>query len=145
MKKYIKLIGETIYNFLIGFWTPFNFLLAIAFMIDDDDGVGIYMSFISIIIYLFLLIPNNIIFLKNQKNKKIEKIFIVISFMLGILFAIFFHNGAGIISPLGVLIMLLLNVLFLFLNKKTDLLYIILLVIIDIIFIFFTLKYFNII
>ena len=55
MKKYIKLIGETIYNFLIGFWTPFNFLLAIAFMIDDDDGVGIYMSFISIIIYLFSL------------------------------------------------------------------------------------------
>ena len=145
MKKYIKLIEETIYNFLIGFWTPFSFLLAIAFMIDDDDGVGIYMSFISIIIYLFLLIKNNIIFLKNQKNKKIEKIFIVVSFMLGILFAIFFHNGAGIINPLGVLIMLLLNVLFLFLNKKTELLYIILLVIIDIIFIFFTLKYFNII
>ena len=145
MKKYIKLIEETIYNFLIGFWTPFSFLLAIAFMIDDDDGVGIYMSFISIIIYLFLLIPNNIIFLKNQKNKKIEKIFIVVSFMLGILFAIFFHNGAGIINPLGVLIMLLLNVLFLFLNKKTELFNIILLVIIDIIFIFFTLKYFNII
>ena len=120
MKKYIKLIEETIYNFLIGFWTPFSFLLAIAFMIDDDDGVGIYMSFISIIIYLFLLIPNNIIFFKNQKNKKIEKIFIVVSFMLGILFAIFFHNGAGIINPLGVLIMLLLNVLFLFLNKKTE-------------------------
>ena len=145
MKKYIKLIEETIYNFLIGFWTPFSFLLAIAFMIDDDDGVGIYMSFISIIIYLFLLIPNNIIFLKNQKNKKIENRFIVVSFMLGILFAIFFHNGAGRINPLGVLIMLLLNVLFLFLNKKTELLYIILLVIIDIIFIFFTLKYFNII
>ena len=69
MKKYIKLIEETIYNFLIGFWTPFSFLLAIAFMIDDDDGVGIYMSFISIIIYLFLLIPNNkYYFFKKSKE-----------------------------------------------------------------------------
>ena len=70
MKEYIKLIGETIYNFLIGFWTPFNFLLAIAFMIDDNDGVGIFLTMLTFSVYMFLLIPNNIIFLNKQKAKK---------------------------------------------------------------------------
>lgn len=75
MKEKINLFAEMIYNFLIAFWTIFSFLLIYAFIIDDNDGVGIYMWIISIIIYLFLLIPNNIIFLKNQKHKKNRKNF----------------------------------------------------------------------
>lgn len=145
MKEKINLFAEMIYNFLIGFWTIFTFLLMYAFGIDDNDGVGIYMSIISIIIYLFLLVPNNIIFLKNQKHKKIEKILIIISFIVGLLLSIFFHKGQGIINPLGVFFLVLLNILFIWLNKKTPLLYIILLLILDLTFIFYTFKYFNII
>lgn len=145
MKEKINLFAEMIYNFLIAFWTIFSFLLIYAFIIDDNDGVGIYMSIISIIIYLFLLIPNNIIFLKNQKHKKIEKIFIIISFIVGLLLSIFFHKRQGIINPLAVLFLVLLNILFVSLNKKKELLYTILLSLLDLTFIFYTLKYFNII
>lgn len=145
MKEKINLFAEMIYNFLIGFWTIFTFLLMYAFGVDDNDGVGIYMSIISVIIYLFLLIPNNIIFLKSQKHKKIEKIFIIISFIVGLLLSIFFHKGQGIINLFGILFLILLNILFISLNKKTKLLYTILLLILDLTFIFYTLKYFNII
>ena len=55
MKEKINLFAEMIYNFLIVFWTIFTFLLMYAFGIDDNDGVGIYMSIISIIIYLIIL------------------------------------------------------------------------------------------
>ena len=145
MKEKINLFAEMIYNFLIGFWTIFTFLLMYGFGVDDNDGDGINMSIISVNIYLILLIPNNIIFLKSQKHKKIEKIFIIISFIVGLLLSIFFHKGQGIINLFGILFLILLNILFISLNKKTKLLYTILLLILDLTFIFYTLKYFNII
>ena len=117
MKEYIKLIGENIYNFLIGFWTPFNFLLAIAFMIDDDDGVGIFLTMLTFSVYVFLLIPNNINFFKQAKSKK-EKIILICSFIIGIIISILLYKGKGTININLIVILIIGNILFFILYKK---------------------------
>ena len=114
MKEYIKLIGETIYNFLIGFWTPFNFLLAIAFMIDDNDGVGIFLTMLTFSVYMFLLIPNNINFFKQAKSKK-EKIILICSFITGIIISVFLYKGKGSINVILTGILTIGNIFFLYL------------------------------
>ena len=117
MKEYIKLIGETIYNFLIGFWTPFNFLLAIAFMIDDNDGVGIFLTMLTFSVYMFLLIPNNINFFKQAKSKK-EKIILICSFITGIIISVFLYKGKGSINVILTGILTIGNIFFLYLNNS---------------------------
>ncbi len=143
MKKYIKLIEETIYNFLIGFWTPFNFLLAIAFMIDDDDGIGIFLTILTFSVYMFLLIPNNIKFFKQAKSKK-EKIILICSFIIGILISIFLYKGNGTINVTLTGILIIGNIFFLILNKKSDNIYSVLLFILNLIFIYLNIDCFNI-
>lgn len=143
MKKYIKLIGETIYNFLIGFWTPFNFLLAIAFMIDDDDGVGIFLTILTFSVYMFLLIPNNINFFKQSKSKK-EKIILICSFITGIIISVFLYKGKGSINVILTGILTIGNIFFLYLNKKSDNIYSVLLFILNLIFICLNINCFNI-
>ncbi len=134
MKEKIKLIEEILYNILIGYWSLFSFLLTYAFIVDDDDGVGTYLAVATIVTYLFLLIPNNIIFLKNR-NKK-EKIFIIIGLIAGIILSIFFHGIQRTLNPLGILFLILLNILFLCLNKKSEILYIFLLLILNLVLIY---------
>ncbi len=143
MKEYIKLIGENIYNFLIGFWTPFNFLLAIAFMIDDDDGVGIFLTMLTFSVYVFLLIPNNINFFKQAKSKK-EKIILICSFIIGIIISILLYKGKGTININLIVILIIGNILFFSLNKKSDNIYIILIFILNLIFLYTNINCFNI-
>ena len=143
MNKKIKLVENNIYNFLIGFWTPFCFLLAIAFTIDDNDGVGVFLTILTIIVYLVLLIPNNINFFKQTKNKK-EKIILVGSFIIGILLSILMYKGKGTINIPLTGILIVSNILFLSLNKKADNIYYILLFILNIIFIYTNIDCFNI-
>ena len=122
MNKKIKLVENNIYNFLIGFWTPFCFLLAIAFTIDDNDGVGVFLTILTIIVYLVLLIPNNI------------------NFLLSILM----YKGKGTINIPLTGILIVSNILFLSLNKKADNIYYILLFILNIIFIYVNIDCFNV-
>ena len=143
MKEYIKLIGENIYNFLIGFWTPFNFLLAIAFMIDDDDGVGIFLTMLTFSVYVFLLIPNNINFFIQAKSKK-EKIILICSFIIGIIISILLYKGKGTININLIVILIIGNILFFSLNKKSDNIYIILIFILNLIFLYTNINCFNI-
>lgn len=143
MKKYIKSIEEIVYNFLIGFWTPFSFLLAIAFMIDDNDDVGIFLTILTVSAYIFLLIPNNIKFLKQAKSKK-EKIILISSFIIGILISIFLYKGSGYINVNLTGLLIICNILFLNLNKKSDNIYCILLFILNLIFIYLNIDCFNI-
>lgn len=143
MKEYIKLIGETIYNFLIGFWTPFNFLLAIAFMIDDNDGVGIFLTMLTFSVYMFLLIPNNINFFKQAKSKK-KKIILICSFITGIIISVFLYKGKGSINVILTGILTIGNIFFLYLNKKSDNIYSVLLFILNLIFICLNINCFNI-
>lgn len=143
MNKNIKSIENIIYNFLIGFWTPFSFLLAIAFTIDDNDGVGIFFTILTIIVYIFLLIPNNIIFFKQTKTKK-EKVILIISFIIGILISLFLYKGKGVLNIILIGILIISNIIFLVLNKKSDNTYNILLFILNIIFIYTNIDCFNI-
>ena len=143
MKEYIKLIGENIYNFLIGFWTPFNFLLAIAFMIDDDDGVGIFLTMLTFSVHVFLLIPNNINFFKQAKSKK-EKIILICSFIIGIIISILLYKGKGTININLIVILIIGNIHFFSLNKKSDNIYIILIFILNLIFLYTNINCFNI-
>lgn len=143
MKEYIKVIEEIIYNFSIGFWTPFCFLLAIALMIDDNDGVGIFLIILTVSVYMFLLIPNNIKFLKQTKSKK-EKIILICSFIIGILISIFLYKGKGTINVKLIGILVIGNIIFLSLNKESDNIYSVLLFILNLIFIYLNIDCFNI-
>ncbi len=143
MKEYIKLISETIYDFLIGFWTPFNFLLAIAFIVDDNDGIGIFFTMLTFGVYIFLLIPNNIIFFKQPRNLK-EKGTLICSFIIGIIISIILYKGRGTINITLIVLLIIGNILFLSLNKKSDNIYIILIFILNLIFACTNINCFNI-
>lgn len=143
MNKKIKSIENYIYNFSIGFWTPFSFLLSMAFAIDDNDGIGIYLTILTIIIYIFLLIPNNIIFFKQTKTKK-EKIILTSSFIIGILLSLLLYKGNGVLNIVLMGTLIITNIIFLSLNKKSDNIYISLLFILNIIYIYTNIDCFNI-
>lgn len=143
MKEYIKLISETIYDFLIGFWTPFNFLLAIAFIVDDNDGIGIFFTMLTFSVYILLLIPNNIIFFKQSRNLK-EKGTLICSFIIGIIISIILYKGKGTINITLIALLIIGNILFLSLNKKSDNIYIILIFILNLIFTCTNINCFNI-
>lgn len=149
MIKSIKILMEWIYNLILGFWTPFTFMLFTAFIIDSSKQSGegiasIFLAIITIIVYTFLLIPNNIIFYKSKDNK-IEKISILAIFLIGIISSIFFHNMKGIINIFGILIIVIINTFFLCFNKKSDKIYIFILLVLNLASIYFSMEYFNII
>ncbi len=142
MIKYIKLCEQLIYDFLLGFWTLFAFKLSFSFYACSEEvDIGTSLAIITIGDYLFLLIPSNITFIRDKTIRK--KIFyLIISFVLGIIFAIFLHKAQGIINTMEILILNALNIIYLLLNKKTKNLHIILLLIIDIMFCYYTVNYF---
>lgn len=142
MIKYIKLCEQLIYDFLLGFWTLFAFMLSFSFYAYSEEvDIGTFLAIITIIDYLFLLIPSNITFIRdNTISKKI--LYLITSFILGIIFAIFLHKAQGIINITEILILNSLNIIYLFINKEPKNLHIVLLLIIDIIFSYYTLNYF---
>ena len=142
MIKYIKLCEQLIYDFLLGFWTLFAFKLSFSFYACSEEvDIGTSLAIITIGDYLFLLITSNITFIRdNTISKKI--LYLITSFVLGIIFAIFLHKAQGIINTMEILILNALNIIYLLLNKKTKNLHIILLLIIDIMFCYYTVNYF---
>ncbi len=94
MIEYIKLIEESIYNFVIGFWLPLVIEFFIGCLREPDSGEE-YATYIiaifSLIIYCILLIPLNIIFYKNNKDNKIKRKIPTICLILGSLICIYFR------------------------------------------------------